>query len=55
MHDMFVQICGNPFSIVLIAKIHSNHAIKKDKDNEMVDVYMKIKHQQEFILNDTEA
>lgn len=51
-HDMFRQICGNPFSIVLIAAIHSNDAIKKEEENELVEVYNRIKSEKDIILED---
>ena len=38
IHDMFVQICGNPFSIVLIARIYSKQA-NELIENKLVDVY----------------
>ena len=42
LHDMFVQICGNPFSIVLIARIYSNKANETKLENKLIDVYKKM-------------
>ena len=42
LHDMFVQICGNPFSIVLIARIYSKQKNETNLENKLVDVYKKM-------------
>ena len=52
---MFEQICGNPFSIVLIAAIHHNPAIKKAEENGLVEVYNRIKSEKEFGFEDEEG
>ena len=53
---MFQQICGNPFSIVLIAAIHLNPAIKKANDNGLVELYTRIKSEEKhFVVEDQEG
>lgn len=50
LHDMFQQICGNPFSIVLIAAIHQNPWIKKANGNGLIEIYNRVKSEEKHIV-----
>ena len=43
LHDMFRQICGNPFSIALAAAIYQREKLKRETTNCLISVYERIR------------
>ena len=48
-HDLFKQLSGNPLSIITIASLHANPLFK---ENSLIELYKKIKSEQNNIYKD---